>query len=578
MPFTLYRYILKEMLKVLVLTASVMVIVLSFGAAIQPMSEGLLGPASVVKFVLYTMPTVLGFALPFAGAFAATLTFARLASDNEITACRASGMSYRTILLPVLVLGLVLMLTMLLLSNTIVPGFWKAAKRTVEGDVLAVLVARLNQSQPYLFDDAGVVLYSDYAELRPPPANLAVGDEYRIEKFIVLEGVAFGQFDRATGRVMNDTTARSASALMIRDKKSDRAYVTLRLRNPTYYDTATGDLRSDFGTFGEIDSEPIALPNPMEDEAVFFTLQELMALKHDPDQFDRVRLAKQELADAIAREQLKLNIREGLSAGEAGTGFVKLKGGLDNEYFRLSAPVVRQAGGMLILEANDRLPITIDRYDNAALMHDQELRFEATYGELRVQTGTFSGEPEVRLLLKNVRVSDPILDNPPNEHDEHEFAAMGWPGPVLGAGVGQMTSLELADEAKRPEFREVEEINAARGMLAYHIMRLTLNINAQVHARGAAAVACLLLLVLGALMALRLKGRTALVVFFWSFLLAVLTLLMIYTGQNLAGDLDPRLLREGTNWDHLTGLGVMWGGNLLTLFFVARIYLKVSRT
>ena len=89
------------------------------------------------------------------------------------------------------------------------------------------------------------------------------------------------------------------------------------------------------------------------------------------------------------------------------------------------------------MEANDRRPITIDRYDNAALMHDQELRFEATYGELRVQTGTFSGEPEVRLLLKNVRVSDPILDNPPNEKDEHEFAAMGWPdvaAPRIGIG------------------------------------------------------------------------------------------------------------------------------------------------
>lgn len=67
MPWTLYRYILRELLKVLVLTTTVLVVVLSFGAAVGPMADGLLGPVTLVKFVLYTMPTVLGFALPFAG-------------------------------------------------------------------------------------------------------------------------------------------------------------------------------------------------------------------------------------------------------------------------------------------------------------------------------------------------------------------------------------------------------------------------------------------------------------------------------------------------------------------------------
>ena len=41
------------------------------------------------------------YALPVAAAFASTLTFYRMAADNEITAAAVSGVSYRSILLPV---------------------------------------------------------------------------------------------------------------------------------------------------------------------------------------------------------------------------------------------------------------------------------------------------------------------------------------------------------------------------------------------------------------------------------------------------------------------------------------------
>ena len=47
---------------------------------------------------------------------------------------------------------------------------------------------------------------------------------------VQMQGVAVGQYDRQSQRVLNDTTASSASALLVRDAFG-RSYITLRLQD-----------------------------------------------------------------------------------------------------------------------------------------------------------------------------------------------------------------------------------------------------------------------------------------------------------------------------------------------------------
>lgn len=579
MPLTLYRYILRELLKILLLTTAVLVTVMSFGAAIKPMQDGLLGPESLVRFVLFTMPTVLSFALPFAGAFAATLVFTRLVSDNEVLACSASGLSYKRILMPAFLLGLVLTVSMLILSNTVIPGFWRAAKRTVEGDVLGVLVGQLNQNQPYIFRDEGYVLYAQSAVQRPPDRDQTVAG-LTPEQYIELRGVAFGQFDPHTGEVFNDTTASRAGVLLVRDQLTDRSFVTLRLQDPVFYNAATGELRSDTARFGRIDSDPIYLPNPVEDEAVFFTFQELVQLWNEPDRFDQVRLEKTQLTQAILRQELRVSLQEALTTGRPGEGFVVLKGGIRGDHYMLSAPSVDWLDPELVLRSAEGLRITVDRYNSAALAGEPELRFEAELGIVTIATSGFTGEPEVMLTLRGVRVLDPILQDSVNEKPEHVFAPMGWDGDLMAeAGLDTMSSAELGDLSEQQPYYGSVGVREAKARLAHEMMALSLKISGQAHTRAASAVACLLLIVLGAVLAIRLKGRMPLVVFFWSFLLALLTLLMIYTGQNMATSLDEDFLTTGgPNWGQMFGLGILWAGNLLTLAIIGREYCRIART
>lgn len=578
MPWTLYRYILRELLKVLVLTTAVMVVVLSFVLAVGPLADGLLGPVTLLKFVAYTMPTVLGFALPFAGAFSATLVFHGLAKDNEILACRAGGLSYSRVLAPVVGLGLLLMLVLLLLSNTIVPRFWKAATTTVEGDVLGVLVSRLNQNRPYVFKDEGLVLYADAAERRDPPAGSSA-QGLEAQQLLLMKGVAVGQYDQQSRRVLNDTTASSASALLVRDAYG-KSYITLRLNDPIYYDAVSGELQT-VGRFGEVQTDqPILLPNPVSDEATFFTLEQLIRLKREPQGFDKVREAKSQLAATVSREQLLYQIKTGLTGDDGGPGFVKLRGGLVNTYYRLSAPRVEVNDAGLVLIGSDEMGVTVDRYDNEALRGEPTRRFEADYAELRAGSGGFDLEPEAELTMHNVRVYALNETGEATNKEEYVFPAMRHPGQVLGIDPAELSSEALNGWAQRQAVGDVSAIKQARAMLRLRIIQLKHMIDAELYARFATALATPLLLILGALLAIRLSDRLPLVIFLWSFLFAILTLVMINTGSSMAEHVRFEDLAGGGGGgtaDRLIGIGVLWGGNLVLLLVIARLYLRVAR-
>ncbi|MEY2713763.1 MAG: hypothetical protein RIT24_106, partial [Planctomycetota bacterium] len=117
MPSILLRHIVADLVRILLLTASVLVAVIAFGAAIRPIMQNLLGAEDLLPFVTQASVPMLQFALPFSGAFAATIVYSRLAADNEVLAMSAAGLSYRRVLMPAFVLGAALFLVMVVLVD-----------------------------------------------------------------------------------------------------------------------------------------------------------------------------------------------------------------------------------------------------------------------------------------------------------------------------------------------------------------------------------------------------------------------------------------------------------------------------
>lgn len=558
MPWTLYRYILRELLKLLVLTTVVLVTVISFAAAIKPMSEGLLGPAALAKFVGYSAPTMLAFALPFAGAFAATLVFLRMASDNEIVACSASGLSYFSILLPVIGLGLALTMGMFYLSNFVIPTFYRAAAQTVETDLMTVLVSELNQNRPFTrLEDT--VLYADTAVQRDPP--VLEDAPLQPSKLIELTGVAVGQLDEQ-GRLRSDTTAQRANVLLFYGET--QSWVTIRLRNVMYYDPAEGGL----GFTELLDLPPVRLPSPFQDSPKFMSWPQLRELRNHPDRYHEVRIYKRELAQALAAERLRQELRGTLMHSERRQ--VTLAGARPNDRYTISAPVARVVDGTFALEGRDEEPVMI-AYRSPNL---PDRRYEAASASLQVVPGEAEIEPSVRVALHQVRVYDARLPAQFSERPELELPRMVWPRTLLPEDYEALSTNEvfvLADQAlaAASNGRRAPALARAARLLSDQITDLARKVFAQLHERAASAVACLLLLVLGAVLSLHLKGQMPLVVYFWSFLMAILTIILIHTGENMAG---------GSRFPMFMGLGVLWSGNVGLAVVAGWVYCRMART
>jgi len=132
MVFTLHRYIFRELLRVFVLAAVALTVMLSLGSILRPVQEYGVGPRQVIHLMGYFLPITLTFILPMAALFAGALVYGRLTSDNELDACRASGISLLTLVYPGFVLAIIVAIANLLLSFHVMPTFVRLAEKSLK--------------------------------------------------------------------------------------------------------------------------------------------------------------------------------------------------------------------------------------------------------------------------------------------------------------------------------------------------------------------------------------------------------------------------------------------------------------
>ena len=79
------------------------------------------GIIPVLKLISYSLPPILILTVPMGVLLANLLSFARLASDNEITAIKASGINLISIVSPVLLIGFLISLTLFIFYDRVLP-------------------------------------------------------------------------------------------------------------------------------------------------------------------------------------------------------------------------------------------------------------------------------------------------------------------------------------------------------------------------------------------------------------------------------------------------------------------------
>jgi len=129
------NYLLKELAPPFFLSLLISTIILSAGNIIQMadliINKGV-GVIKIIQLMFLLIPSLFTFTIPISILSAVLLGFARLSSDNEITALRASGVSVFAIALPLILTGFIISLGCIPLNYNIMPEASFRARKTIK--------------------------------------------------------------------------------------------------------------------------------------------------------------------------------------------------------------------------------------------------------------------------------------------------------------------------------------------------------------------------------------------------------------------------------------------------------------
>ena len=526
MPGLLTRYMAGELLKTILLTATVLVAVIAFGTAIKPLSRNLLGGADILKYVMFAMIPMMEYALPFAAGFGATLVMHRLAGDNEILAMSSCGLSPRRIFRPIFLLAAVLLLVMLALVEFLVPVFWTRMESLLAHDVTRLLASSVERGEAFTLGDTRI--YADEVLVTEMPEGS------QAETRMVLVGVAALQVDER-GEPETEFTAEYATMDLYR--MEGRSILKLVLGDATVF--RSGD--------GSLVRVPTAEPRAIDLGRGFrlgvkmLTLPEMFAVQAAPAEYPSLQPQVDRIRRLLVREATLRFLKDELTAGRQ----VEFEDrGRDTSWRIISAESVTQEDGGFVLQA----PV-IERGG------DESSRRRARASSLVLTEDWRDGRMVLDIALTEPR---PIDGQSGSEvRWPTEIRSLNLP-PSAEFGAQEETPTEVVSMARAFESKEIEFVSLGKQLggaiktFDNAAQRLLWDIEGRMQQRMAQACTGPLLLILGAILAIRLRGSPPLTVYAIAFLPAILDIVLISGGE--------QSLRKGPTPG---GYLLIWSGNLL---------------
>ncbi|MCX7817200.1 MAG: LPS export ABC transporter permease LptF [Syntrophales bacterium] len=161
-------YIFREIALPFMIVLFILTFVLLMGKILQLMdlmiNKGV-NVLHVALFVFYILPALLLFTIPISLLVSTMMSLGRMASDNEITALKASGVSLLRLAAPIFVFGFIAFIFCLFLSYYLVPAGNHAAKNLMFN--VARQKANIGIKEKVFNDDFhGLLIYADYVPTR----------------------------------------------------------------------------------------------------------------------------------------------------------------------------------------------------------------------------------------------------------------------------------------------------------------------------------------------------------------------------------------------------------------------------
>ena len=539
MPLRLYSYLLIEMIRVIAITTGVLVTVIAFGAVIKPLAgESMLTAGQAVKYVFFAMIPMLQYALPFAAGFGSTLSMHRMVNDNEVLAMAVSGMPYRSILAPVIAMGVVLTIILIILTQSVIPKFYGLMARTLAGDVTQMIVHSVERGVPFEFE--GMQIFAEQVKIDETPPETGADER------IVLRKMIAAQLD-SRGRALTDVTA--AAAVIDIYRRPEVILLKLVMEDAVSWDGTTSELRG----FPRLEpTHAIPIPSPEQGEPGAMSRSELLHVRDHPQAYPQVDRIRIKMADLLEDQSISTALND--MASNAGAIEFVQPGPMGRSYSIEADRVVhgvfsnRDGSDVVVTESTRGVPTRSFVPASTRLVSQAAAGLYGKQFNLELLDLQVKDLPDGQRANRRDRIVVPDLEVP--RVDSVDFKSLG---------LEEVAALAAMEPVSRAMQRQLNYLD-------FKVSGLRRQVTSRLNRRYALSTTAFLLLLLGSILAMLLRHSQPLVVYMWAFLPALLDLILISSGSSM--------IRAGSI---SFGLVLMWSGNGLLLLFILISYARLAR-
>ena len=554
MLLTLHRYVFRELLRVFILASVALTLMLSLGSILQPIQEYGVGPRQVVSLMGYFLPITLTFVLPMAALFAGALVYGRLASDNELDACRASGISLPTMTYPGLALAAIVAVANLLLSFYVMPVFVHRAEKSFKADAKQMLFRNIERRR--------------YYELPPDGRYLIYADRANVQNDTLLGAVVA---ERNNNQIENIITADAAKVMF--DTHETFSVVRIIAQNSAH-------MGAEGGGGAQLGSLTKEVGSLLGDEINFKKIDEMRTIARDPMQFYPVAQLAREMYSQLIVELLADDIKRktqdprpqtqdskhesGVSGPESGVWY-ELAG--EPNCVKLTARQCRVRGAEV--ELYDGVQVVEYRADSRsggtaglrtltcadATMHLEGDDPLAPTLRISLRSPQEAGSKQLRMwyAISGLRVPDAV------ETQARQVKTKN----------GSLQPEKLASALSQiAQFAPSKALKDLQNKLSRQIRITLVEIKAEIHSRLVFAAGCVPMIMIGIGLGILKKGGHLLSAFGASCVPAAVLVVCIMSGKQLTQNLNAQTV---------SGVGLMWGGLGFLVLLALGIYARLLR-
>lgn len=552
---TLHRYLTLDLVKVTAMSTAAFTLVMTVIGILEPLRKQGLAAREVVSVLGLTFLLMLSLALPIATLFAATIIYGRFSQDNELTACRASGVSTIGVLKPVLWVGCTVTLMSLLLSNVIVPHMAKGVGIAIYQNMQGVFFNVL--SRRGTFDDFEEVV------IRAEEADIS---KNRLVGLVVIR--------KRTDRDLSRDDAGNLVPEQIPFMVAEEARVVGFAQTPdgdtwvrVHLIEARGELREQLGIqeSGIVEWGP--LPNPIEESSSLWSdWGTLLGALRDPTQHPEIGKALREHRRDIGNEMFAQEIIATINADRAYRGLRS-----ETHQYEIHAAGAYSDGPSAIVLENDIAPDGTEVPVEVREVSDDghTIVRTASHGEIEMGWSAFRN-----IAMVTIRLSPPVRvvdSSDPTGQPRREDAWVKGGDLSLPRRISrrqeEISLITLLDHPS--EFTSNRKIiEHIRFLRETRVPKLNNDNIALMHFRVSYGASCFLMVAMGAALGLLFRGGQVLVAFVLALIPAAVVLLMGMMGKEMVRNPDvPRMV----------GLMCIWGGVAMILAANLGIYWHLSK-